>query len=152
MMRLLLIGGWVLVVALASTFGGVYVHAHKSAAPAEPQHAAKLEVKKVKPVTVPVIADGVLKGYVATDLSYVAEAPDKHGAESAVDPESYVMDETFRLIYGEQKIDFTQIEKLDLDGLTKEIAKRVNARLGGGRIKEILIKGLNFVPKEDIPR
>lgn len=151
MARILFIGLWVLVVALASTYGGSFMKSRRAAAPAE-AHQVKLEVKKVRPITVPVIGGGALKGYVAADLSLVMEAADKHGGDAGIDPESFVMDEAFRIIYSESKTDFTHIEKVDVDALTKQITERVNARLGVARIKETLVKGLTFVPKEDLPR
>ncbi len=155
MIRILFVGVWVLAVALGATYGGAAYHAQKAAEPKEPA-PAKLQVVRVRPVTVPVIVGGVLKGYVSAELAFVREAveKDKHGAAAAaaIDPESFIMDETFRVIYGENKVDFSHIEKVDLDALTKQIATRVNARLADSPVKEILIKGLAFIPKEDIPR
>jgi hypothetical protein len=163
MMRSILIGVWVCVVSLAGAYGGAYWKSHNNA----PQSAAaapkKLEVKKVKPITVPVIAEGVLKGYVSGEFSYVVEAPDAHGGgghdaaakdasvKETADPESYFMDETFRLLYAENKLDFTHIDKIDLVALTQRITARVNERLGGQIIKETLLRNFTFVPKEDLP-
>ncbi len=153
MIRFLLVGVWTLVVTLGATYLGAMLQLRKASEPVE-AHAAKLKVFKVKPVTVPMIVDGALKGYVSADLSFVREAPenDKHGEGGAIDPESFIMEETFRLIYSEHKVDFNHIEKVDVGTLTKQIAERVNARLAGSPIKEILIKGLFFVPKDEIPR
>jgi len=159
MMRSILIGIWVCLVSLAGTYGGAYWKSHHNAAQTAAQEPPKkLEVKKVRPITVPVIADGVLKGYVSGEFSYLAEAPDKHGgghgdagAKEVVDPESYFMDETFRLIYAENKLDFTHIEKIDLAALTQRITAKVNERLGAPIVKETLVRNLSFVPREDLP-
>ncbi len=159
MLRLLLIGVWTCAVTLASTYGAAYWKSHRSA-PTPEAHVEKLEVRKVKPITVPVISDGQLKGYISAEFSYVVVATEKahgggHGAPAAggdgLDPDSYVMDEAFRRIYADNSLDFRHIEKFDLNSLTHGITRRVNERLGSALIRETLVKSFAFVPKEDIP-
>jgi hypothetical protein len=163
MMRSVLIGIWVCIVSLAGAWGGAYWKSHQGAASEQQDAPKKLETKKVKPITVPVIADGVLKGYVSGEFSFVVEAADKHGGAHAgagdkdasvkapEDPESYFMDETFRLLYAENKLDFTHIEKIDLAALTHRITAKVNERLGAPIVKETLLRNFAFVPKDDLP-
>lgn len=150
MARTVLIGFWVCMVTLASTYGGVWWKQRPSSAGAGGEHAQKLEVKKVKPISVPVISQGVLKGYVSAEFSFLTVAGDTHSA--TLDPESYLMDEAFRLIYSDDKLDFDRLEKIDLDALTRKITARVNERMGSAQIKEALVKHFAFVHKEDLPR
>ncbi|MBY6240595.1 flagellar basal body-associated protein FliL [Methylosinus sp. Sm6] len=159
MLRLLLIGIWTCSVTLASTYGAAYWKAHR-AGPAPEAQAEKLEVRKVKPISVPIISEGQLKGYISAEFSYVVVAPEKshgggHGggeAEGAgLDPDSYVMDEAFRRIYADNKLDFRHIEKFDLNAFTHELTRRVNDRLGFALVRETLVKSFAFVPKDDIP-
>ncbi|WP_244594634.1 flagellar basal body-associated protein FliL [Methylosinus sporium] len=153
MMRMVLIGIWACVVTLASTFGASYWKSHHSA-PAEPAaHVEKLEVKKVKPITVPIISDGMLKGYISAEFAYVVEASNtSHGSGGgAVDADSYVMDEAFRRLYADNSLDFRRIEKYDLNSLTRELTKSINQRLGAELVRETLVKSFAFVPKDDIP-
>lgn len=152
MLRMLVIGIWSCAVTLASTYGAAYWKSHRNATPAE-AHVEKLEVKKIKPITVPIISDGMLKGYISAEFSYVvAAAGGSHGASGADgDPDSYIMDEAFRRIYADNSLDFHHIEKFDLNTFTRELTARVNERLGSSLIKETLVKSFAFVPKEDIP-
>jgi len=153
MLRMVLIGIWACVVTLASTFGASYWKSHRSS-PAEPAtHAEKLEVKKVKPITVPIISEGTLKGYISAEFAYVVEASNKShgGGGAAVDADSYVMDEAFRRLYADNSLDFRRIEKYDLNSLTKELTKSINQRLGAELVRETLVKSFAFVPKDDIP-
>jgi hypothetical protein len=154
MMRMVLIGIWACVVTLGSTFGASYWKSHRSAPGEAAQHAEKLEVKKVKPITVPIISEGTLKGYISAEFAYVVEASNKegHGGGGApVDADSYVMDEAFRRLYADNNLDFRRIEKYDLNSLTKELTKSINERLGGELVRETLVKSFAFVPKDDIP-
>jgi len=153
MLRMVLIGIWACVVTLASTYGASYWKSHRGA-PAEEAHAEKLEVKKVKPITVPIISEGTLKGYVSAEFAYVVEASNKshgRGGGGAVDADSYVMDEAFRRLYADNSLDFRHIEKYDLNSLTKELTKSINHRLGAELVRETLVKSFAFVPKDDIP-
>lgn len=150
MIRTLLVGLWCGVVALASTYGGAYWQEHRASTPAASEAPVKTELKKVKPISVPVISNGALKGYVSVEFMFVMEAGEGHGG-GGLDPEGFLMDEAFRLIYSDTRIDFAKLEKMDIDSLTKQITANVNARLGANRIKETLVKNLTFVPKDEIP-
>jgi len=153
MMRSLLIGLWTCAVALGATYGGA-VWKQRASVTAGSEHAPKLEVKKAKPITVPIIAGGTLKGYVSAEFSFVTEASDKHGDKSsgALDPEIFLMDEAFRLIYSDNALDFDHIDKIDLAALTKRITEKVNEHAGVTRLKETLVKNFAFTAKEDLPR
>jgi hypothetical protein len=148
MMQSLIIGLWACFVSLGATFGGVYMRTHASAS-AEATHEEKMDIRKIRPITVPIISDGVLKGYVSAEFNIVGPKGDGHG--KGLDPESFIMDEAFKLIYAESKIDFTQIKKADLTALTNEITANVNQRLGHMVIKETLIKNITFVSRDDMP-
>jgi flagellar basal body-associated protein FliL len=152
MIRTLLVGLWVCVVALGSTYGSAYWKAHRTADAEEP-HEKKLEIKKVKPITVPVISDGELKGYVSAEFSFSIEAADPHDAHGAggVDPEAFFIDEAFRFLYSESRFDFAHVEKVNVDELKKKITARVNERLGPLKIKEVFVKNFALVRKEDLP-
>jgi hypothetical protein len=79
---------------------------------------------------------------------------DPHGGHggASLDPEGYVMDEAFRIIYGENKVDFTDMQKSDLAQLTSRITTNVNKRLGSELIKETLVKNFAFIPREELPK
>lgn len=150
MFRSLFLGLWVCAVSLGATYGGVYWKSRQTGATTA-DHAEKLEVKKMKPLTVPIIAGGVLKGYISAEFSFLVGATDKHD-NGGPDPESYFLDEAFRLIYAETKADFTHVDKPDLNALTAQITKNINKRLGAPVVKETLVKNFAFVAREDMPR
>lgn len=148
-MRSMITGVIFVLLTLASTFGGMYLRTLESA----PAHEGKAEVKKVfkklKPVSVPVIRDGELKGYVSAEFSYALAAKEGHGEE--IDPESYILDEAFRQIYANNDLDFTHIEKIDIVALTKSLTDRVNERLGHPLVQEITVRNLSLVSRDELP-
>jgi hypothetical protein len=149
MLRMIVIGVWTCAVTVASTYGVAYWKSHRAATATQDAHVEKLEVRKVKPITVPIISEGTLKGYISAEFSYVIDVSGReHGS---LDPDSYFMDEAFRRIYSDNTLDFRHIEKFDLNSLTKELTQRLNDRMGANLVKETLVKSFAFVPKEDIP-
>ena len=58
------------------------------------------------------------------------------------------MDEAFRRIYTDGKVEFDQISKYNLDEMTAAIKKNVNARLGSDLIHDILVDQVSYVDKD----
>lgn len=148
----IIVGVWACLITLAGAYGGVYWRQHSSADAPAAAHEEKLEAHKVRPITVPIIADGALKGYVSAEFSLMTPKVEGHGHASALDPEGYVMDEAFRLIYAENRIDFADLRKSNLADLTSRITANVNKRLGKEAIREILVKNFAFIPREELPQ
>ncbi len=153
MNQALIVGIWACIVTLAGAYGGVYWRQQSAtAASAGAAHEEKLEARKVKPITVPIIANGVLKGYISAEFSLMAPKSDPHGGHGpSLDPEGYVMDEAFRLIYSDNTVDFTNMQKSVLASLTSRITANVNKRLGSEMIRETLVKNFAFIPREELP-
>ena len=77
----------------------------------------------------PVLADGQVQGYVAAQFVFTADA--RALRQMTVKPHPYVRDEALRTIYSNTKVDFTKLERIDIDGLLKTIRTNVNTRFGG---------------------
>lgn len=153
MNQALIVGIWACLVTLAGAYGGVYWRQQSASAATAGVHEEKLEGRKVKPITVPIIADGVLKGYISAEFTLMTPKSDPHGGHGAsLDPEGYVMDEAFRLIYADNKVDFSDMQQSDIANLTSRITANVNKRLGSEIIKETLVKNFAFIPREELPK
>ena len=152
--KTVLIGLWACVIALASSYAaatwrmGSDSPPAAAAAPDKPVGTvlAGLEYRKPPSVTVPMISDGRLRGYVIAKLEFTADA--KTLQAFPVDPQPFVMDEAFRRIYTDGKVEFDQISKYNLDEMTAAIKKNVNARLGSDLIHDILVDQVSYVDKD----
>jgi hypothetical protein len=149
MMRLVVSCIWICVVTAASG----YVSATWRGRETQPNQTADklegLEHKKVAPINVPMIANGNVEGYVVAQFVYLM---DSHSAKQlSVPPDVFITDEAFRMIYADQ-VDFNHLEKYDIAGLTKELNKRVNRRLGEDIVKEVLVEAFNYIPKREISK
>jgi len=107
-----------------------------------------LEYKKPPPLTVPMISDGRLRGYVVARIVFTADA--RALSEFPIDPTTFVLDEAFRRIYTDGKVEFDKMSKYNLDDLTKAIKTNVNQRLGAELIHDVLLEDVNYVDKNGL--
>ena len=146
MIKLVLVGLWACVITLASSYGGAYFKALQS----KPAEAQKIEYKKTREFTVPKIADGAIQGYVIVELSYSEDIAAEKNINAP--PEVFLLDEAYRYIYSDETIDFDNMKKYDLQKFTKELVKRVNARMNAPIITDVLIQEFNYMGKADMKK
>jgi hypothetical protein len=141
MIRIIMIGFW----ACLTTLAAVYATTHFRAMAAHPAVEAKAptELKKTKEFNVPKIRDGVVKGYIVAQLSYVVD--NSAAAKAPLPPDAFIVDEAFRYVYDDPSIDFDHLETFDLTKMTKALVKKVNARLGADVITDIGIQEFTFL-------
>jgi hypothetical protein len=141
--KLLLGGVWVCAVTSAAVYFAS-LQAGGASAPAEEPLLQGIDYVKTRQITVPRIADGTIQGYVIARFVFTVDA--QAVRQLAVPPEVYVVDEAFRAIYGDEKLDFENLQKLDLSGLTQMITDRVNERVQPNLVEETLVEQFDYVP------
>ncbi len=149
MIRLIASCVWI----MAATSASVYVTARwnfqGTQDRAVPKMPGGLERKKVAPVNVPVIANGTVEGYIVAQFIYLADGNTLK--ELSIPPDDFIADEVFRTLYV-STVDFSRLEKYDLQGFTKMLPQKINQRLGLDVIKEVLVAEFTFVPKREISK
>jgi hypothetical protein len=149
MIRLLTIGFWVCLVTLASAYAGVYWRTSARAPqPEAAKHSGGVETVRTKMLSVPIIADGAIQGYVMAQ--FVLTVDSKVTKSLSVKPDVFFRDEAYRAIFAGTNVDFRNFKKQDLAGLAKQIAQGVNDRVGVRVIEDVLVQELNYVPKSAI--
>ncbi|KAB2917474.1 MAG: hypothetical protein F9K29_09600 [Hyphomicrobiaceae bacterium] len=146
MIKLLISGLWVCVVTLLSSYVAVsWQSGHTT--PLAPQKAsATTDAIKTRMISVPVIVDGALQGYVMAQFIFTVDA--KLAGRLPIKPDIYILDETFKTMYSEEKVDFRHFRKQDLPKLSKRIVESVNARIGSRLVEDVLIQELTYVSKD----
>jgi hypothetical protein len=143
------LGAWGCIVALGATFFAATYNPGKTVEEVRAEHKLEsLDFRKPAAITVPMIADERLRGYVVAKIIYTANAKD--AATFPIDPQPFVLDEAFRRIYTDGKVEFGHLAKYNLDQMTKAIKDAVNARLGVNLINDVLIEELNYVDKDSM--
>ncbi len=142
MIKTLFIGVWACLITVAASYG-VTQFLHARAQRAAPAEAATLETRKTKEINIPIIRDGAVKGYVVTQLSYIVDVA--VSKKQPVEPDAFVVDEAFRYIFDDDKIDFAHLDKLELDKMTRALTLRVNNRMKAEVIADMGVLECNFL-------
>ena len=147
-MKAFIVGLWVLAVALGTSYAVAVIDipGKSGAASAKPA----LEVEKTRVINVPMIAGGAVRGFIVAQFAYTVDAAEAKAL--SVSPDAFLLDEAFRAIYTDDKLDFLHLEKYDIGGLTKRIAAATNTRLGEEVVHDVLVQDFTFISKEENER
>lgn len=152
MIKTIALGFWICLVTLIATWvGATYLGAGKSDAAAEAtgeKFFGGLAEVKARPVSVPMIVDGAIQGYVMAQLAFTVK---KETLEKlSVKPDVFIVDEAFKTIYEGEAVDFKRLKKQDVDGIAKKIKENVNKRFGSAFVEDVLFEDLNYIPMEKV--
>ena len=146
-MKTFLVGLWVLIVALGTSYAVASLDSTpKAAGEAKPV----LTLEKTRVINVPMIAGGAVRGFIVAQFGYTVEAAKAKALPIA--PDAFLLDEAFRAIYTDDKLDFLHLEKYDIAGFTGRLAAATNKRLGAEIVHEVLIQDFTFISKEENER
>jgi hypothetical protein len=136
-----------------STIGGLYGamtwKAYAKASTGQDSQA-KLQVFKTHMVSVPLLADGQVIGYVVTRLQFVADMD--LVKLSSVQPDVFVADEAFRQIYEKAPDDMKIGRKQAIKELALDVTAGANKRIGRNVIKDVMIDSWTYLSKQDMMR
>ncbi len=146
MMRGLAVSVWILGVTLGAVYLGATMQRGKPAPEIAPAPKTVVPIK-LQSMTVPVIAQGAVQGFV---LTQIAIAVNQELAKALPQPPDLLLtDEVFKTIYSEEQIDFKRIGKLDLEKLSKKIRENINKRAGAPVAEDAFIQELHYLSKHE---
>lgn len=146
MIRLVLSGLWVCVVTLAASYTAASWKADRPVAATE-AGVEGLQYQTTHVISVPMIKDGSVQGYVVAQFVYTIDGATLK--RLSVPPEVFLLDEAFRTIYSDANLDFEHLEKYDINKLTQNLIQQTNVRLKGEIIRDVLVQEFNYISKED---
>ena len=147
MIRLVLAGLWVCILTAGTSYAVAYWKENGSALSAKDEYLEGLQHLKTRVLSVPMVENGAVQGYIVARFAYTVEAKTMH--QLAVPPEPYVVDEAFRRIYADERLDFRKLARYDLSILTAAIKQRVNERMQAEVVQDVLVEDFNYVSKEE---
>jgi len=148
--RLLMTGLWACIVTVGASFAISYWKEGHAALATKQEYTDGVAFEKTRVINVPMIAEGSVQGYVVTQLAFAADA--KMLRQLTVSPEAYVVAEAFRNVYGDEKIDFKNLARYDLNHFAQTVKEQVNRRLQVDVVQEVLVQDFNYVSKDQIRR
>ncbi|MBX2806940.1 MAG: hypothetical protein KTR19_13280 [Hyphomicrobiales bacterium] len=149
MIKSVLLAVWIAAVSLGSAYGVLKMQtAKKSEEKHEDGLLSKVEYVKPNEISVPMIIDGRVTGYVIARFVFAinSEALNK----GSVPPDFFLIDEAFKIIYEGQIIDFKSIKKQDLPQVAINIKKSINKRMEAELVKDVLIQELKYIPSDGV--
>jgi len=144
-LKLLLVGLWVTLVALGSAYG-VSLYAPAPVTEGKSVAAVVLQTQTTRVINVPVVADGLVRGFVAVQFVFTMDANALKALQ--VPPEVYLLDDAFRAIYSDNSLDPRHVERYDLQKLTSRLVQNTNERLGVPLIKDVLIENFSYIDED----
>lgn len=147
MIKALFAGCWGAIVALASAYA-VIAWQPGNAPPAGDEAGAAVDQIKTKLISVPVITEGKVQGYVVAQFLF--EVHRDKAVQIPDQIENLLRDGAFRVLYAGERVDFRKLQKHDLEALSKTIVETINARVNQRLVRAVLIQNLNYLTSEDI--
>ena len=148
--RLLIAGVLACIVTVGASFGLSYWKHSHAAHGAKQEYAEGLVSEKTRIINVPMIAEGSVQGYIVAQFAFTADSTMLR--QQPVPPETYVVDEAFRNIFSDEKLDFRNLSRYDLAQLTRTVREHVNKRLQADVLQDVLVQDFNYVSKDQIRR
>jgi len=147
MIKMIVTGVWVCAVTLVSLYSVMVWQGGKNAAAQPDKFFGGLDYVKTNTVSVPIIDDGQVAGYVLARFVYLADG--RKLKQMSVPAELVLISEAFKAIYAGSLRDFKRIEKYDLASLTRKMKDSANKRFETKLIEDVLIESISYVPKEE---
>jgi hypothetical protein len=150
MIRSLLIGLWVCILTAGGSYAVGYWKENGGLLPQRDDYLDGLQYQKTRVLSVPMVENGSVQGYVVARFVYTVDARTMH--QLSVPPEPFVVDEAFRKIYADERLDFRKLARYDLSVLTTAIKQRVNERMQADIVQDVLVEDFNYVSREEFQR
>lgn len=147
MIRLVLAGLWVCILTAGTSYAVAYWKENGSLLHKEDEYFDGLQYQKTRALSVPMIENGNVQGYIVARFVYTIEARTMYQLTVPLEP--FVVDEAFRRIYADERLDFRKLARYDLSILTAGIKQRVNERMQAEIVQDVLIEDFNYVSREE---
>lgn len=141
MIKTTIVGLWVCAVTIAAGYFGTTWQAEKHND--DETSLAKMTQVKVRPLSVPVVKEGKVSGYIVAQFSYIAKA--ETVKQLTVSPEAFLLDAAYKGLYTGKEFDLAKLDKNSWSGLAKTVKEQVNARYGSEVLHDVLLEDFGFV-------
>jgi hypothetical protein len=148
MLKLVISGIWVVIVALIAVYFSVQMAMAPKVDEAAAARKAAEETIRGELTSLPVIDGGAVKGYFLTRLSYVVDKVKMAGINVPIDV--MITDELYTTLVGDRMIDLEDRSSFDVAAFRNLIKEAVNKRLGEEVVFDVLIEQIDYLSKEDL--
>ena len=147
MIRLVLTGLWVCILTAGGSYAVAYWKENGSLLSQKDEYLDGLQYQTTRTLSVPMVENGSVQGYIVARFVYTVDARTMH--QLSVPPDPFVVDEAFRRIYADDRLDFRRLARYDLSLLTSAIKQRVNERMQADIVQDVMVEDFNYVSREE---
>lgn len=144
MIKAVVFGFWSCIVAVGAAYFGLLWSQTVQDDGKAAAKSVKLTHVSVGQISVPIAAEGKVKGYVVARLGYVARADDLKKLE--VKPEVFLFDAVFSAIFKGKVLDIGTVDQKSLTEFSSHVKEKVNTQLGSDVIQQVVTEELGYVP------
>lgn len=148
MIKLIATGAWICAVTLASVYFSMNMTHGAPEEPAKAEFFGGLDYVRGDVMSVPVLADGKVKGYFIARLVYTVDP--KEYATLTVPAGPMITDAAYTLLMGNSDIAITDMNRFDLDRFRTAMRDALNKKVGRDLFKEVLVEQIDYLTKEEI--
>ncbi|HWK67473.1 MAG TPA: hypothetical protein VNS34_21300 [Rhizobiaceae bacterium] len=146
MIKFIVAALWLCGVTVGAIFFSFSQEGQKTAAAEAPApFFGGLDYVKADLISVPLIRNARVDGYVLAQLVYTAEPQELR--KLSVPIQNLLADQAYSFIYADPAFDMA---KFDLAGFKTGLRDSINKRVGSQLIHEVLIEQIDYLPKTDI--
>jgi hypothetical protein len=148
MLKLILVGAWVAIVALGSVYASIELSKPVDPAEEAAKQKAVQELVHGEMVTFPVITDGSVAGYFLAKTSYIV---DKNKMVDVTLPiPALLTDELYTALVGDKLVRIKDNRGLDVKAFRERIKTALNKRIGTDAIVDVVIEQIDYLSKSDL--
>ena len=147
MIKTVAIGLWVCIVALGSLTLAIKIGSEPKAVAATEDAAPTIDYDRTDVMSVPILADGKVNGYIIAQLVYTVDSKVKN--KLTVPLGLFVNDEVFNAFFGSYS-DTKQIERVKFEDVKQKIIDGVNQRFPEPVIKDLMVEQFNYIPSDQV--
>ena len=149
MIKSLVAGVWAILLLLGSLY---FFNGETKTADAalddESEYLGKLEVVKLGPMSITIIRNNDLQGYVILDVSFTIESVKK--AKLSVPAELILRDAVNNSVFGNNEIDINNLENFDFTKFKTRMMNEITDKFGKDLIHDVLIERIDFISGDSI--
>ena len=147
MIKTVVIGLWVCIIALGSLMLAIKMGSEPKPAAATEESSSSIDFDRTDVMSVPILADGKVDGYIIAQLVYTVDSNVKNKLHVPLG--LIVNDAVFNAFYGSYS-DTKRIEHVKFEDVKQKIIDGVNQRFPEPVVKDLMVEQFNFIPADQV--
>ena len=148
MIKLILSAVWICIITLVSSYTAASWKTWGTLGSSDEDKLSGLNYTKTDAINVPILEAGMVAGYVVAQFVYTADAAALN--RLSVPPDPFILDEAYRTIFSDERIDFHHLDRFDVASLTTKLKEHANTRFGIDLLQDVLVEQFTFVTKDEV--